>query len=607
MPLALLAAWAALSAAGPVPDFELRDPTGTPVRLSALADGRPVVVVFLGIDCPLANLYAPRLKALAEQFPPSRIRFLAVNPLPQDTLPALARFAKEHRLPFPVVKDPDAGFAAACRVTRTPEVVLLDGDRRVRYRGRIDNQYEPGGKNRGKPDRADLAEAIQELLAGQPVSVPETAATGCLIPFAPPARPDASVTFHRDVAPILQAHCQVCHRPGEVAPFALTTFEEARHWAPMMAEVTANGTMPPWGANPDHGRFRNARMLAKEQKRVIAQWADEGCPEGNPAESPPPVKWPDGWAIGTPDLVLRMPDPFPVPAEGILEYQHVIVDPGASTDLWVRAAEVRPGNRRVLHHCNVFLHPPNANSPTETYQTTGALGSYALIAFTPGTDPLRLPTGMAKRIPAGWKLHFVLHYTPIGAPTTDQTELGLVLTDPKDVRKEVATKLVVDNGLRIPPGAAAHRVEHTWRADTDVLLLSLFPHMHVRGKSFRYVAEYPDRPPEVLLDVPAYDFNWQHRYELVEPKRLPAGTVVRCIAVYDNSPGNPNNPDPTAEVRTGEQSFDEMFNGYFDVALADQDMQAGPRPFPVSLVLAAASVAALFFGYKRWQGRRPAG
>jgi peroxiredoxin len=605
MPLALLATWAALSAAPPV-DFELHDPSGTPVRLSSFAEGRPVAVVFLGVDCPLANLYTPRLKALAEQYPTGQVKFLAVNPLPQDTLPALARFGKQHGLPFPIVKDPDAGVAVALRVTRTPEVVLLDADRQVRYRGRIDNQYEPGGKNRGSPDRADLAEAIRELLAGEPISVAETPAAGCLIPVAPPTRPEPTVTFRRDVVPILQARCQACHRPGEIAPFALTTYDEARHWAPMMAEVTANGTMPPWHANPDHGRFRNDRRLTAEQKRVIARWAEEGCPEGDPADAPPPVKWPDGWAIGTPDLVLRMPAPFRVPAEGILDYQHVIVDTGAAGDLWVRAAEVRPGNRRVLHHCNVFLHPPDAESPTETYMTRGTLGSYALIAFTPGTGPLRLPPGMTKKIPAGWKLHFVLHYTPIGTPTSDQTELGLVLLDPKDVRKEVATKAVINNDIRIPPGMRDYRIERIWRAEVDTLLLSLYPHMHLRGKSFRYVAEYPDRAPEVLLDVPAYDFNWQHRYELVEPKRLPAGTVIRCSAVYDNSPGNPNNPDPTAEVRAGEQSTDEMFNGYFDMTLADPDPVPGPRPFPIVLVLSAAAIAAFYFGRRRWMGRQGA-
>jgi peroxiredoxin len=571
---AVLAIWLALCAA-PIPDFELTDPTGKLVRLSTQADGKPIVLVFLGTECPLANLYAPRLAELARTR--AGVRFLAINPVPQDTSAVLARFARQHRLPFPAVKDPDARVAGLCGVSRTPEVVLLDSQRRVQYRGRIDDQYEPGGKNRGKPTRHDLAEAVRELVAGRPVSVPAAQAFGCLIPRPNVVRSDAAVVYHRDIAPLLQVHCQVCHRRGEVAPFELATYADARHWGPMMAEVTANGTMPPWHASPEHGTFRNQRRLSADQKKLIADWVEAGCPEGNTTDAPPPVKWPDGWAIGTPDAVLKMPVPFRVPAEGVIEYQHSIVDPGSTTDLWVTAAELRPGNRRVLHHCNVYLQPPDATDPEDVYETAGTLGSHCLLAWTPGSGPLRLPPEMAKRIPAGWKLHFVLHYTPIGLPTDDQTELALQLADPKDVRKEVATKLVKDLELRIPPRAAAHRVEHTWTADADFILLSLFPHMHVRGKSFTYTAEYPDGTSEILLDVPAWDFNWQHRYELAEPKRLPAGTVVRCVAIYDNSAANPFNPDPNVEVRTGQQSWDEMFNGFFDVALADQDLQA-PAP-----------------------------
>jgi peroxiredoxin len=570
---AVIAVWAGVCAALPIPDFELLDSAGSPVRLSVHAQNSPVVVVFLGTECPLANLYAPRLSELARRLVPRGVRFLGLDPMPQDSLPALAMFVRKHGLPFPMLKDPDAGVAARCRATRLSEVVLLDANRHVRYRGRINDQYEPGGKNRGRPTRLDLAEAIDELLAANPVSVPATPTFGCLIPRPRAVRSDSAITYHRDVAPILQVHCQVCHRSGEVAPFTLNSYADARHWGPMIAEVTANGTMPPWHANPEHGHFRNERRLTASQKETLAKWVDAGCPEGNIADAPAALQWPTGWAIGTPDCIVRMPTPFRVPAEGVIEYQHVIVDPGSTTDLWVTAAEVRPGNRRLLHHCNVFLHPPDADDAMTTYETEGTLGSHNLIAFTPGSGPMRLPHGMAKLIPAGWKLHFVLHYTPIGVPADDQTELGLVLADPKDVRKEVATKLVRDEKLRIPPGAANYRVENTWTAEADCLVLAMLPHMHVRGKSFQYLAEYPDGTREILLDVPAYDFNWQHRYELVEPKRLPAGTVVRCIAVYDNSSGNPANPDPTVEVRTGLQSWDEMFNGYFDIVLVDQQLQ----------------------------------
>jgi peroxiredoxin len=607
MPPAVLAVWAALCAL-PIPDLELPDSNGLPVRLSTYAAGRPAVLVFLGTECPLANLYAPRLGELARQFEPAGVRFLAIDPLPQDGLAAMAHFAKEHHLPFPVLKDPDALVASRGGATRTPQVILLDGGRRVRYRGRIDDQYEPNGKNRGTPTRQDLAEAIRELLAGKAVSVPATPVFGCLIPKPSRIESDAGVTYHSNIAPILQAHCQICHRPGEVAPFVLLTYADARHWAPMIAEVTANGTMPPWHANPEHGHFRNERRLSAEQKQAIQRWVDAGCPEGDPAAAPPPRQWPNGWAIGKPDRVLQMAKPFRVPAEGIVQYQHAILDPGSATDLWVTAAEIRPGNRRVLHHCNVYLQPPEAGDSTDVFETTGPLGSVCFMAYTPGTGPLRLPPGVAFRIPAGWKLHLALHYSPIGLPVDDQTEIGLVLADPTMVRREVAVKAIDNRNLLIPPGAAAYRTEQTWTAEADYDLLSLLPHMHLRGKSFRYVAEYPDGRSEILLDVPAYDFNWQHRYELAEPKRLPAGTVLRCVAEYDNSAANPNNPDPTTEVRYGGQSWDEMCVGYFEVVLAEQDLQIdgkGTNPrrslFPV---VGAVVILGLFLAWKRWHAGR---
>jgi peroxiredoxin len=597
MPPAALAAWAALCAALPVPDFELPDPAGAPVRLSVHAGRSPVVLVVLSADCPLANLYAPRVADLARQLEPRGVRFLALDPVPQDGSAAVARFARDHRLPFPIVRDPDARVSARCGATRTAEVILVDAGRRVRYRGRVDDQYEPGGKNRGKPTRHDLAEAVRELLAGTPVSVPQTPAVGCLIPRPQAARPDSSTSYHRDIAPLLQVQCQACHRAGEAAPFALASYADARHWGPMIAEVTANGSMPPWHASPDHGRFRNERRLSAEQKALIARWVEAGCPEGDPADAPPPVRWPEGWLIGTPDRVLRMPEPFRVPAEGVIEYQHVIVDPGATTDLWVSAIEVRPGNRRVLHHCNVYLQPPGENDPKQTFETLGVFGSDSVAAYAPGTGPTQYPPGFGKVIPAGWRLHLGLHYTPIGVPASDRTEIGLKFIDPKAVTHQVLAKVIQDPNLRIPPGDAAHRVEHTFRLETDCVLVSLFPHLHFRGKAFRYVAEHPDGSAEVLLDIPAYDFNWQHRYELAEPRRLAAGTVVRCIAVYDNSAANPFNPDPTAEVRTGEQSWDEMFYAAFEVALSEEDMRAAePRPTWARRRLIPCACVALLIG-----------
>jgi peroxiredoxin len=562
-----------LSMAAPIADFELADARGASHRL---VDGEPkaIVVVFLGIDCPLANLYAPRLRELHEEFAPRGVRFIAINSNRHDALTDIARFTKEHRLTFPYVKDPDGSIAGAFQAERTPESFVLDAGRKVRYRGRIDDQYTPG-LQRAKVTRRDVAEALSELLAGKAVSVPESPATGCFI-NRHRDRVGTSLkeppTYCRDIAPIIQRHCVACHRPGQIAPFSLTSYKKVRDWADTIAEVVEAGRMPPWSADPAHGKFANDPTLSAADKRLIEEWVRQGCHEGDLADLPPPRTFSEGWSIPEPDRVFAIPQPFAVPAEGVIEYQNFEVDPGFTKDVWVTAAEVRPGNRRVVHHCTVFLRAPGVGG--DDISESGKLGSFCLTAYAVGTPPLQLPAGMAKRIPAGWKLLFVIHYVSVGTPQEDRTEVGLKFVPADQVRKEVATRLVHDEEIAIPPGAKDHRIEKSWKVEHDLLLLSMFPHMHLRGKSFRYEADYPDGTSETLLNVPAYDFNWQHRYDLAEPKRIPAGTTLRCWALYDNSASNLANPDPTATVRTGRQTWDEMFNGYFEVALADEDLLA---------------------------------
>jgi peroxiredoxin len=554
-----------LAAAPAVDDIALSDPAGATRRLGDWKD-RTLVIVFLSTDCPLTKLYAPRLVELEREFGPRGVTFVGVFPNGHDTPAALRRFGREHRIGFPLLKDTGARLADRLGAARTPEAFVLDGARAVRYRGRIDDQYDTGA-HRAKPTRRDLADALNELLADKPVSTPDTAAPGCLIARVARDAEGRDVTYCRDVAPLLQKRCVACHRAGQVAPFALTSYRSAAGRAETIREVLEAGRMPPWGADPRHGRFANDPRLTDDEKQVVYDWIDAGCPEGNPADLPPPRTFADGWIIPGPDAVVRPDRPFNVPAEGTVEYQFIEVDPGFREDRWVRAAEVRPGNRKVVHHCTVFLKPPDAPDPV----AAGALGSYCLVAWTPGTGPLTLPDGMAKLVPAGWHFLFVIHYTPVGSEQTDQTSLGLTFADAASVRKEVATQIMLDEDLVIPPRTPEHRVEQTWRVNRPVLLLALFPHMHLRGRSFRYDVTYPDGTNEVLLEVPRYDFNWQHRYELAEPKWLPAGSLLRCTAVYDNSADNPANPDPDAAVRAGQQSWDEMFNGYFDVALAGEE------------------------------------
>jgi hypothetical protein len=547
---------------------------------------RLLVVAFVSADCPVAELYAGRLATLSEEYVPRGVGFLALAPNERDNCDALSRFSIAHHLRFPVYRDLGAKLAGRLGVVRTPTVVLLDDRGAIRYRGRIDDQYAVGSRRAG-PSRDDLAAAIEDVLAGRPVAVPETEAAGCPIE-RPVAIPNSDVTYCRDIAPILERRCATCHRNGQAGPFPLTTYAEAEGWADAIGEVVASGRMPPWHADPRYGRFSNDSRLTPQEKQAIERWVGDGAPEGDQAHLPAPASHAEGWSI-KPDLVVDMPEAYHVRASGVIDYQYFEVDPGFREDRWVRSAEIRPGNRKVVHHCTVFLKAPGSLADIDEQ---GDLGSYCLVPYVPGISPMVLPDGMAKRVPAGWKLVFVVHYTPIGVAQEDRTSVGLVFADPRSVRREVATQLMVDPGLGIPPHAADYRVEHSRSFSEDTLLLSMFPHMHLRGKSFRYEVTYPDGQTEILLDVPRYDFNWQTSYVLTEPKRLPAGTVLRCIAHYDNSRSNPVNPDPGATVRTGRQSWDEMFNGYYDIALADQDLTKASPTMVIGIGLVAALACA---------------
>jgi hypothetical protein len=376
------------------------------------------------------------------------------------------------------------------------------------------------------------------------------------------------VTYSKHIARIIQDNCVKCHRPGEIGPFALTSYDEVVGWAEMIREVVDQQRMPPWHANPKYGHFINDARLSESDKQLIARWVEAGAPEGNKADLPPPKQFTTGWQIGQPDQVIYMTDkPFNVPATGEVRYQYFVVDPGFTEDKWVKAAECRPGNRAVVHHIIVGIVPPGA--------TLGG-GDFAggwLAATAPGARPMLLREGLAKKVPAGSRLVFQMHYTPNGTAQQDRSSIGIVFADPATVQKTVATDKAGNRGFRIPPGDANYKVEATQTLTRDTLVISLMPHMHVRGKAFRYTALYPSGEKEILLDVPHYDFNWQNSYEFVEPKLMPKGTKMFCEAWYDNSDENLANPDPAKEVRWGDQTWEEMMIGYFAATPAGQDLQ----------------------------------
>ncbi|HMF11789.1 MAG TPA: redoxin domain-containing protein, partial [Gemmataceae bacterium] len=548
-----------------IADFTLRDHRGGERRLAEWRENGLVVIVFLGVDCPLVNRYAERLCELARRYGPRGVAFIGVNANAQDGVRDIARYVRTHGIPFPILKDVGNVLADRLGATRTPEVFVLDQARALCYRGRIDDQFGVGTQ-KPEPYRRDLAEALDELLAGKPVSQPTTDPAGCFIGRVSEPAGHGTVTWTRDVVPVLQKRCQACHRPGQAAPFPLLTYEDASGWADTIREVIEQGRMPPWHADPRHGRFANDPSLSRAEKAALLGWIDAGCPRGDLRDLPAPAQFPDDWRIGKPDRIIPIPEAFDVPAQGIIDYQLFEVDPGFATDTWVAAAEIRPGNPAVVHHSTVYLAPPTAPG---THGLTADFGLSCLVAAAPGTPPMVVPEGTGKRVPAGWHFLFVVHYVAIGSAQRDQTRVGLRLADPRTVRKEVTTHLLIDSEFRIPPRAKDFQIEKEWQAPADVQLLSMFPHGHWRARSFRYEAIYPDGDREILLDVPRYEFTWQNAYILAEPKRLPRGTIVRCLARYDNSSGNPVNPDPDQEVSAGPQSTDEMFNGYFDWVLVD--------------------------------------
>ena len=548
-----------------------------------------LAVAFVGTECPLAKLYSERLADLAKAYD-DRIAWIFVDPNSQDSLAEMTAFAKQQALPGPLLRDVGAQAAIAWQVERTPEVLLFDAERKLRYRGRVDDQFGIGYV-KDEPSSHDLKSAIDAVIAGDEVKTPVTDAPGCLIGKPRQPDPDSDVTFSNQISRIFNRRCVECHREGEIGPFALTEYEEAAGWADMILETVDDRRMPPWHADPAHGEFKNDRRLSDEELSLIRAWVKAGAPEGDPSQKEEPPAKIAGWQLPKePDLVLKMADePTVVPATGEVKYRWFEVDPGFTEDKWIQAVEVRPGNRAVVHHILVF---DKGKGGWRRDFAGGARGYLA--GYVPGLRIESYPEGMAKKIEAGSTIRFQIHYTPIGKEQTDLSDVGFVFADPKTVKKEVKTVSVVQPGLRIPPGESNYTVSaFKVGALQNSEILCFMPHMHLRGKSFRYEARFPDGTSEVLLDVPQYDFNWQTAYLLPAPRKVPDGTRIWAEAAFDNSVNNPANPAPDEWVRWGDQTWEEMMIGYFDIAVPLDD---GTEELPIEQVLSAEEKAAMLLG-----------
>lgn len=567
---AFQSASAALPDAGPIDDFRLNDHRGKETAFRDFAGHKLLIVAFLGVECPLAKRYATRLEELSQEYADRGLAILAIDANAQDSLAEIAAFARRLNLTYPILKDEANRVADQFAATRTPEVFLLDAARVPRYHGRIDDQYGIGYV-KSAPQHEELRAAIEDLLADRPVALPHAPAVGCrlgrrgTVPTSSEASPsgDSQVTYSCHIAPILRSKCVECHRDGEIAPMALIDYPEVAGWAEMIDEVVQERRMPPWHADPRIGHFANDRSLTDEERELIHRWVETGAAEGDPAKVPPLPTYTQGWQLPRPpDLVVPMGDqPFQVPAEGEVRYQYFRVDPGFTEDKWVTAAEILPGNRAVVHHVLVFARPKGSRKRMD-----GERGFLA--GYVPGSRVRPYPEGLAKRIPANSEIVFQVHYTPIGTAESDLTRIGFQFADPATIKQEVHTTSVVQTRLRIPPREGNYQASATLEADLPACeLLLLSPHMHLRGKSFRYELILPDGTREPLLNVPRYDFNWQTAYWLTTPKPIPEGSRIHCDAVFDNSEDNLNNPDPLQRVHWGDQTYDEMMIGYFDIAV----------------------------------------
>jgi mono/diheme cytochrome c family protein len=515
-----------------------------------LDGAKALLVAFTSADCPLSKLYLPKIGRLASEYSARGVK----------TILAGCNGTRKVESELPLSPDSEA-LIRKLGPRRTTEVFLLDESGTLRYRGAIDDQYGIG-YDRDRPTRAYLVDALNAVLSGEKVNVAATEAPGCAIEAIGQPSPSAGVTYHQHVEPILQKRCQECHRPGEIGPFPLLQYEQARAAAKRMKEVVISRRMPPWHANPEHGKFENSRRLDDAEIDTIVRWVDSGCPRGDAAQAPAPRKWTDGWTIGKPDAVFTMPRAIDIPAEGTIPYKYVRVKTDLKEDRWVRAAEIRAGARDVVHHILVFVEYPRGRRGEQPPIDGGLFHGYFAV-LVPGERPVVYPEGTGKLLPAGASLIFQLHYTANGKAAKDQSSIGFVFSK-EPAKTPVVTRGIVNAGIRIPAGAADHQEKASTTFVEDAKILSFLPHMHLRGKSFRYVAVHPDGREEILLDVPSYDFRWQSVYRLAEPKRVRRGTKIRCFAAYDNSAGNPANPDPSKAVRWGDQSWEEMLIGYMD-------------------------------------------
>ncbi|MFN0054248.1 MAG: redoxin domain-containing protein [Planctomycetales bacterium] len=554
--------------------LSLIDLKGQAHRIGGHRPQAATIVVFLSTECPIARGYITELNRLAAAFAGDSSRAVLLGAICDATVTRrdAARFAEEFQIAFPVLFDGSGELAATLRPTHVPEAFVLDRRDTVVYRGRIDDAYAGLGQRRSKVEHHDLEVAVRAVFNDVPVATPQTTPVGCQFESRGAAAEPAKVTYTRDIAPLLAAHCMNCHREGEVAPFPLTDYRHAAKRAGQLAEVTGSRFMPPWKPKPDFGHFRDERRLTPAEQRLFQAWAEAGAPEGDAADLPPPPKFAEGWLLGEPDLVIRMPEAFDVPADGPDVFRNFVIPLPVESDQLVRAVEFRPGNRRIVHHAIFYLdnrgeaRKLDTESPGLGYGTFGGPGflpSGALGGWAPGGTPQALPDGMGRMLRKNSDLVMQVHYHPSGKPESDQSTVGIHYLK-RQSQQVVAGLMVLDRSLNIPAGEPRHRMHRDYVLPSDATLVGVTPHMHLLGREMKVTATAPDGRVEPLIHITDWNFNWQDQYLFAEPLRLSKGTRLEVEGWFDNSSANPLNPHtPPQRVTWGEQTTDEMFICFF--------------------------------------------
>ena len=552
-----------------VGNFSFTGMDGAEHQLTEVRDHKAVVFAMTSATCPVSKRLLPSLAELQPALAKQGIPLVLVNSFSSETAEQIKEQLATVDLDSPYVHDTDLSVAKALDATTTTEVFLIDSRQTLVYRGALNDQYGID-YSVDEPRVRYLEDAVKSFLEGTAPAIAATAAPGCELDLGERtgALVGDTITYHRDVSRILQRNCVQCHNDGGIAPFTLDDFDEVSDRARVIKRVVSEGTMPPWFAAPPKegpNPWANDHSLSAAEKETLLAWLDSpDQPLGDPADAPLPLKFPNEWTMGEPDLIVPISKAYDIKATGFMPYQRDVVETTLTEDKWVTGYEILPSERDVVHHVIVQVFEPG----TQVRDRSEAQGYWA--AYVPGNSAVRYPEGFARKFPAGAKVHFQIHYTPSGTAKKERLKLGLHFAD-STPKYELRTLAVADRKLNIPPGAEAHVESTSRRVPFDIPALGFMAHMHVRGTAFTYELIHDGGESEMLLDIPRYDFNWQLRYELKEPKLLPQGSFVKVTGIFDNSENNKANPDPKRTVKWGDQTFEEMLIGYVEYFVPIED------------------------------------